>query len=656
MAKKLKSLKLLMPFDMEKEDSVKMSRLSGARKTSFDILMRAQNCWVNMEKFRRARKRCLDYMYGNQWGDIVHVDGRDMTEEEYIMRQGSVPLKTNLIRKLVNTTKGVYISQDKEPVCTARDRAEQQLGEMMTTALQYVWDVNEMKSLYADGFEDFCAGGLIVARKSYGRRNGKMDVWTDLVQPDYFFIDSDMRDPRGWDCNIVGEIHDVTIGDLISSFAKTQADADRIKNIYQYASNSENIEQSAHRFGYTRYSDISFLNSTNPSRCRVIEVWTKERKPRINCHDPLKGELFKIDAEDYQRMVIDENSNRVRQGTEQGMQEDEIPLIKAEWFVDTYWYYRFIAPTGEILDEGETPYEHDSHPYVFRMSPFVNAEIHSFVSDVIDPQRYANRLITLYDFVIRAQAKGVLMVPKQIMEDSGMTPEEFADEWARFNGIIFYTAKGDLKPQQIVSNSRPVGVSELLQMQIGFFDEITGVNGALQGKPGSSGTSGSYYAQQTQNATTSLLGILQSFSAFIKASSIKDVKLIQQFYDTKRVYNITGARTIVFDPEKIRNVEFDLRITESQSTPVFRQMANDFLMKIFDSGQISLEMLLKHGDFPFSDALLQDVRSQNEQLAKMQQGDTSASDQLRTSAADANPESVNMLRQAMFNNNQNQAS
>ena len=43
-------------------------------------------------------------------------------------------------------------------------------------------------------------------------------------------------------------------------------------------------------------------------------------------------------------------------------------------------------------------------------------------------------------------------------------------------------------------------------------------------------------------------------------------------------------------------------------------MANEFLMQIWQSNQISLEQLLQFGDFPFADELLQNLQSQKEQL------------------------------------------
>ena len=93
------------------------------------------------------------------------------------------------------------------------------------------------------------------------------------------------------------------------------------------------------------------------------------------------------------------------------------------------------------------------------------------------------------------------------------------------------------------------------------------------------------------------------------------MKNIQQFYTDRRMLNITGKnRPVEYDPKKVQDTEFDLSITESAATPVSRMVANDFLMEIWKSGQISVEQLLEFGNFPFADDLLQSLKSQGEQL------------------------------------------
>ena len=634
--------------DAAEIDTVVSAKRYGDRR-AFDILMEAQYYWSQMDDFRKDRERNKRYTYGFQWDDMICVDGKSMSEEEYIKSQGNVPLKNNLIRRLVRSVLGVYRSQSKEPTCTARDRDEQKLGETMSTILQCNMQLNRMNDVYARTMEEFLISGFIVHRKSYGWRNGKEDCWTDYVQPNNFFIDNNMRDFRGWDVSVLGEVHDISFGQLCEQFASSPQEYRQLRDIYKWAARKDYIATYAERFGYSRLENYDFLFTSEPGRCRVIEIWRKEQKPRYRCHDYQNGDIFKIDEEDYAQVVLTENEERMRMAKEAGMPEDEVPLIKATWFVDDYWYFYYLSPFGDILREGETPYEHGSHPYVFKAYPFIDGEIHSFVADVIDQQRYTNRLITLYDWIMRASAKGVLRMPEECLPD-GVSIDDIAESWTEFNGVIVYKpSKSGKVPEQVANNSTNIGIAELLNMQLKFFEDISGVTGALQGKPGYSGESASHYNQQTENATKSLLDLLECFSCFVVDGAYKDVKNMQQFYDSKRVFNIAGksGAQIEYDPKKIRDVEFDLSITESTSTPAYRHLANDMLMQLYQSQAISVEQLLEHGDFPFADELLQSIKSQKEQLEQGKVPDGLSPELMAQAQQGANMQAVNKLNNAI---------
>lgn len=627
-------------------DTVAEQKRGRGEKKALDVLMEAQHNWMLMDQFRRDRERNKKYTYGKQWDDIVCVDGRRLKESELIRRQGNLPLKNNLIRRMVRSVLGVYESQDKEPTCTARDRDEQKYGETMSTVLQYNMSRNRMRKMNARSFEEFLISGFVVHRKCFEWRNNLLDCWTDYVQPNNFFIDPNMRDFRGWDVSCLGEIHDISYGELISKYAHTPEEEKRLREIYHYAANRNVVGMAYQQFGFPLNDRYDFLVPDDTSLCRVIEVWRKESKARYRCHDVNSGEIFKIEIEDYQEEVAKVNEERRREGLALGIPEEEIPYIKAEWMIDSYWYYYFLTPFGDVIDEGESPYDHKEHPYVFAAYPFIDGEIHSFVADVIDQQRYVNRLIMLYDFIMKTSAKGVLLFPEDALPDN-MSMDDIADEWSRADGIIvFKPNKSGTLPKQIANNCTQIGISELLNMQLKFFEDISGVNGAIQGKPGFAGMSASLYNQQTQNATTSLLDLLETFSDFVKEGAYKDVKNIQQFYDDKRTCNIAGKEAI-YDPEKLSDVEFDLSITESTATPTYRAMQNEFLMKIFEMGQISLQQLLEHGDFPFADGLLQSVKSQQEQLERGETPEGISPEILRQAQQGADMEAVARAQQML---------
>ena len=520
-------------------DSVADAKRWGDRR-AFHILMEAQQYWGNMSSYRKERERNKRYTYGDQWKDKILVDGKYITEEEYIKSQGNVPLKNNHIRRRVNSLLGVYRSQAKEPTCVARDRDEQRLGETMSVILQCNGQINRKSELDARSFEEFLIGGLVVHRKWYGWRNDRLDCWTDYVNPNNFFIDSNMRDFRGWDVSCVGEVHDISFETLCGQFAESPEDYKKLADIYASARDKSAITHTAETFGYRKLQNYDLLLTSDPTRCRVIEIWRKESKPRYRCIDYNSGDVYKIEVGDYEDMVLAVNNERIANGLAAGMEQEDIPLITAEFMMDEYWYFYYLSPFGDILKEGETPYEHKSQPYVFKAYPFIDGEIHSFVGDMIDQQRYVNRLITLYDWIMRASAKGVLIFPEECLP-TNMSIRDVADEWCQFNGVIAIKAKaGQPLPQQIANNSANIGITELLNLQLRFFDDISGINGAIQGKQGFSGMSASLYSQQTQNATMTLLDILDSYSMFVMDAAYKDIKNIQQFYDRKRVFNIAG--------------------------------------------------------------------------------------------------------------------
>lgn len=604
----------LLPREERELDSVKKAkckRYAGSKA----ILLRAANAWYDMEQFRKDRDRAKQYVYGNQWGDKIKVPGcGEMTEEEYIKSRGNIPLKNNHIRRLVQTLIGVYRSQDKEPTCVARDRDEQSLGEVMSTTLQANWQLNEMRELNARTFEDYAIGGMAIHKKTYSFRNDRSDCWTDYVNPNNFFINKHMQDFRGWDSDLLGEIHDLPFNVLCNNFASSPEDVHILRSIY---TPQDNESYSGWGGGFSDNNPLAykdFFVPRSPDLCRVIEVWTKESKPRYKCHDVLHGQYYKVEEKDFNKLVLVENEKRKQLAIEQGVQGD-LPLVRYEWYIDTYWYVRYLTPFGDVLLEMETPYLHKSHPYVFKMYPYIDGEIHSFVTDVIDQQRYVNRLISMYDWIMRGSAKGLLLVPEESIPE-GMDISDFAEAWATLDGAIAIKTKNNTPlPQQVSTNAVNIGIAELLNLQLRFFEDISGVNGSLQGKPGHSGMAASLYAQQTQNATTSLLDILETFSNFVVNSAKKDVMNIQQFYDDNRYIKISGSSTgVYYDPNQLADVEFDLSIVESTTTPVYRQMQNELLLTMWQAGGITLKQMLENGDFPFADDLIQSINTQEEEM------------------------------------------
>lgn len=432
------------------------------------LLQQAKESYAQLSNFRQKRNRCRDYTFGRQWNDLIPVDGKLMSEYEYIIREGNVPLKNNLIRRIVRNILGVF-----------RERLDDVLKEVYSGPLKEVMEANSLKEIYSRSMEEFLISGMIVHRKRLGVLNGVSGVLTEIVSPGSFFFNTDSRDVRGWDLNFLGQIHSVDFNQWCKAFVKSPDDYRKARAIFK----DEHLSMN------------------------VIEVWRKESRPCFLVHDHIHGILRKVSEEEGKA--------------------SEFKHMQKKWVLDEVWRYHFITEEGAELCSGDSPYLHGGHPYILKCYPYLEGEIQSLVGDLIDQQRYTNRLITLYDWVIRASAKGVLLLPEGSVDPGNI--QSVADQWGRFNGVIMYKARPENpEPRQVSGNMSNLGVSDLLEIQLKMMEDVSGVNGILQGNTSGGNVSGALYNSQTTNALYSLADLIDTFKVFIKDCATLDGILLDQ--------------------------------------------------------------------------------------------------------------------------------
>lgn len=628
------------PADMNSV-KVRQTKLRSKGK-DVDLLMRCQRIWRNnLDEFRQQRARGHRFYDGDQWGDLITVNGKTMTYREYLKSTGNVVLQTNQIKNRVDTIVGLMVRERSEPVCHAIDRDEQQYGEIMTEALQANCDKNVMPELYMRWLRELCLGGLAVSYESYDDTHGpnrRLDSWTQYINPNMVFFDGEAVDPRYWDFSIVGRFYYGSFEDVCAQFVRKPSDYDALRQIYAGGADvfkEENNQELEDRF---EEGELDFMRSNDPSRCFVCEVWTKETRPRIRLHDTNSGTEEIIDADDnaYRAQVKAENERRKALAAQAGWSEKDVPYIlgdgygetpeeRSGFFIDTYWYCRFLAPDGTILWEGESPYADRSHPFSFCIFSYIDGRIVGYSNDAIDHNVAMNRAVILHEWLIRSQAKGVTVVPRKLLGD--MSEMDFARAWTSIDDLVFVDLKpGEegMMPKQFNGVAQTFDVAGLLATYSKLMDSGSPVNGALQGNTPNSGTSGALYEQMTNNAATPIAALMEQFHDFMRMVLYKKMKNIAMFYDTERLASIAGRIDSVFkNPDinlnEISDLEYDLRIRESAGTPVFREMQERDLLLFLQSGFISFEEYLENSSKPYVDKILQKRQAREAEMEEAQQ-------------------------------------
>ena len=569
-----------------------------------DVLKEAENAWWGLSEVRKKAARSQMYGFEDQWGDLVidPASGKKVTESAYIRSQGKVPLKNNVIRPILKNIDGQFRNNQTKPVCVVRDKREMDAASLTNLMLS----------------------GLCAQRVEYGMNPAKqnLDVWVYPTNTYRLFFNTDIEDPRTWDLRIIGEMYDMTLSDIVAAFARDKTTCDDIYRIY----GDHNGATWADSFGLQgdQNKNMDFYMPSRPDLCRVILVWKKESREALFCRDLLSGEWWYSNLSD--RKSIDVlNKQRMEEALANGMDPEDVLLVEYTYSIEQYWYYRYMTPFGDVLQEGRSPYWHKEHNYILNIYPFVNGKVFNFVDDFIDQQKYINRTLTMIDFIRSSTAKGLLIVDEDAFQ--GMSREQIVDEYVRYNGVLFVRLKQGQNIQNIVhqynGSAAVAGDYELLNLQLKLINDISGVNSAMQGQTPSSNTPSSLYAQQVQNSSMNVKGLLDSFRNFQKKRDNKVMKTIQQFYTSARYIDLAGSdyskESKWYDPEKVQDSEIDVYITEGSNTPVYQMVMNDFLMDLYKNEAINVKQLLENSSLPFAERILESIKRDEAEMLQAQE-------------------------------------
>ncbi len=589
---------------------------SAIRRDNVQKLDEYKLYWDSLEPVRKRYKRCARFNRGDQWSDYIMTKDGLVREDQHIMSQGLVPMKQNIIRTATKTMDGLFRSNKGKSIVISRKPNSSNIEKMLSNALQAVSEANALEEKDPFTFQLFLLSGLPIQRIGFDKmeKTRRFDGKVDVVDPMYIFFNTDIKDIAGEDLRVIGQLHDLTFEAMYVHFCKSKEDRQLIRELYSHANPHlvSILEMSS-----KRSENLDFYFPIENDKCRVIEVWEKRAVTTIDYWDHASGD------EDEWNGTIQElddiNNARIEQYKSMGVPEEDWLLIEYDESTSFKWFYKFLTPFGEVLREGISPYKHGSHPFVFYPYPLIDGEIWGFVEDFIDQQKQVNRLYTLQDFTLGTSAKNTLVLDKDSIK--GQLPEDIGATYREIGGVLVLDYQGgkNKPPIELTGKGVIAGVSDMIGLQLKWMQDISGVQPALQGQTGSAGTPASKYAMETQNSTLNVKGFLDAFNWFRKERDEKLLSIITQFYKTERYLAISGnvdEDSKMYDPSLLEGDagEFTLTIGQSSDSPTYKTYIDDMLKELVMNGLIDMEMFLKHSNFPFSQALLEDIVNKKEQL------------------------------------------
>lgn len=593
-----------------------------------NLLLSAFNAWNSLSTWRKDIRRNEEFVFGDQHSDKVwdYSDCRYKTERLIYQEQGLNPSQYNIIRNIIRTIVGVWTNNKTIPSCIAQKDENQEESEILTATLHALYRKNDLWKLDQAQAIQGLITGLMVSKPHYANREGQSDIVNDYIDPFTWFVDNTMKDPRYLDCTLVGYYYDLSIDDVSKHFAKgSPARAKKIRELYANAFDEERITQWVETFTDQRVEKDFFIPDVEHSGLvRVYEVWRKESESCFWVHDYLTGDYYP-DFERSERELKAENSRRTAEGEAMGVLPEDILLLEWEWGADNRWKYYYLTPTGNVLDEGVNPFWHERPPIVFELHDFYIGKIYPFVKDLIDTNKQINRLSAQTEMMIKFAAKSALFIPvDMIASEDGYGMSYLEKNLSRFDAVIPYKSKqAHPAPEYVNTVAQALTPLNLVNTYLQLAEKTSGVFGALQGQQPTAGTPAQMYAQQSQNSATSLNGIFEAINSYRIRRDRMNVQLMQQYYKGKRfIFDQQSGKELVWDEDRVKNIEFEMTIVENTNTPAYRLLVNDILfqLKQFDPmNTIDLKGIIEVGNLPFKEKLLDYINKREQELQETQQ-------------------------------------
>lgn len=591
---------------------------------NLQILFRAKDYWDALDKIRAEGSRNRQMLQNIQW------TGEELAA---IKRENREPITHNVIMQMVNNLKGQYLSSKGEPVAVARKQDAAMEGKMMSLGLEHAMEINDDTEKDVNNFVSLLTYAIAVSRTDFGyiSERDKADAIIQNVNFNLMFFTPILDDGSLDNIDMIGQICEDTIDGIIINFAHSQQDADKIKEIYNYQKDDRTLDRYYQElenfFGVTneqndsRFQNMDFFYSENESRCRYYEIWTKERRFVVRYHDSLSGEtgISEKSLEEIEQI----NAQRIEQCITAGIDVSEAKLITARERYEWIWRVRFLTPSGYCLMEKDSPFSHQSHPYTICVYQCTDGKIHPLLSDIVPLQRILNKLWLIMMFQIGHAAKGMLVYDKRLLQNSGVSEEDFRQAWSSFDRALGLNVPSDKRLSDLVhqfysqTNIAPMmSLFEQIQQEM---QTIMGVNSAIQGQAPSSSTPASRYAQETANSQLNSKPLLNTYANYRKKKYNKVAKLLKQYYDEEDWINVAGKENVDYKPD-VNDLDYDITITQEITTSNYSITEDDKLFNMAMQGMIDPEMYFTLSHAGYSKQALELLKQrQQEQMQAQQQ-------------------------------------
>ncbi|GAB5535298.1 MAG: hypothetical protein Rubg2KO_15470 [Rubricoccaceae bacterium] len=635
------------------------------RNHARNLLTDAEACWRAFGPRRQEYFDAASLVRGRHYeGTVIGPDGQQMSKEAYLEMMGRKKAVFNLVEPMLKKVLGDHRQNESQRDAFPVGPADAMLADQVNAARRSMRRTSRSDELEADAYTTHIVAGWAMFRSEIARANGpgsgpfKNVVRDHTVHPARAFYNLDVADRRMLNLRMIGETMDLTPQEIVHRFSRGHADAERILSYFDLSPDILNdpyggrgataghwgagsgrlwgTNGDAGTFGFFR--GLSFRESSDEATKRVTVIWAREYEWQTWGVDPLaqipemhalnavtiaQGEgplpahltLPQLDGSpsqpNWQAIQIENNARQMM-----GLPPLE---IRAPEFLPC-WKYYVLAPRGDVIRHGRSPFWGGEHPYSVSQAMHLDGETWGMISTLGDPQRWMNARWSDIDHAIRTGTKGTLLVNKAALEGSGLTEADLNAALDRGDASIVLAKAGldwsevfyFLPPQPL-----PPGLFEVVSLMPDLMDRMTGVSAPSRGEDVGSVTATQFERQVMQSGTmTHVYG--DTYYEGLQRKDVKEVRLLQQAVASPTsFYDLKNREMVAYDPSSVRAFEFDVAMGATANTPTARLNDEATLRADLEMGLIDADMYYELSGRPDAPLILQKRRERAQMEAAL---------------------------------------
>lgn len=521
--------------------------------------------------------------------------------------------------------------------------ADDSYAQMITSLLKKFKDIDGTKWKESECFEGAVITGadfLKVDLDHYGRPQPKRRNLSRMVW-DTNSIEYDLSDAE-----FVGDKVRWYKNDMIMNFPELK---ERLENHFEHYTNLK----ARNRFEpQKRWKDWWKFDQSDGLQVKLVDLCYRDIEERFLIIDNETGDEQFAEPDMTEDEVMDMLGIKIfqdmqhlppEQQEEMLMGEDSKENILAEvekrFTIDIEYrpcWYQMVFSFNTLLLHQKVPYPFEGHPYMPYFPQFNDGYFTGFLEDIEDIIIALNKALAIRELMMAHSAKGMVIVDEKVLDDSGVTKEDVADEYTRIGGMLVLKLKFHKSVQDAISQINTVGEGiPAINNIIADYDErlfrVSGVNLAQLGVTQSETPASRYKMQLAEGETTNGLifdNFVRTLEEFYKQKMIPVcVEYAKNHpHSVKRLIGeklgqwskINFDKTFPLFESGIRSGEYSFTLKPSKNDTQAGTEFNSQMMELAMAGAVPLEVSLEFSNHPNKHDIIRRLRQFKREAQKTQ--------------------------------------